>query len=61
MSLDLNCANFTDEGKGVEIPPKGSKTYPVHINAKSLKEYIQKGGDIIEIPVEESKEREEGR
>ena len=58
MDLDLNCANLSDKGNGVEIPPKNAKKYPIKVNAKSLKEYIVKGGEILVIPVE-GKEKEE--
>lgn len=52
MNLELNCANFVDEGKGIDFPPKNAKTYPTKINTRALKEYIQKGGEILAIPVE---------
>ena len=52
MNLELNCANFVDEGKGIDFPPKNAKTYPTKINTRALKEYIQKGGEIIAIPAE---------
>lgn len=58
MNLELNCANIIDEGKGIKIPPKNAKQYPIKIGVKSLKEYISKGGDVLVIPVENEKEQE---
>ena len=61
MNLELNCANFVDEGKGIDIPPKNAKKYPTKINIKALKEYIQKGGDILVIPAENGRKVENVR
>lgn len=61
MDLELNCANCIDEGKGISIPPKNAKKYPIKIGVKALKEYIQKGGDILVIPVEEERKVEQER
>ena len=58
MNLELNCANFVDEGKGIDIPPKNAKKYPIKINTKSLKEYKEKGGEILVIPVENGRKVE---
>lgn len=61
MNLELNCANCIDEGKGISIPPKNAKQYPTKIGVKSLKEYIEKGGEILVIPVEETRKVEQER
>ncbi len=58
MDLDLNCANLSDNGQGVEIPPKHAKQYPTKINAKAIKEYIAKGGEILVIPAEKDKKND---
>ena len=61
MNLELNCANFVDEGKGIDIPPKNAKTYPTKINTRALKDYIQKGGEILVITAENGREVENVR
>ena len=58
MDLDLNCANLSDNGKGVEIPPKNAKQYPNKINAKAIKEYIAKGGEVLVIPAEKGNNKD---
>lgn len=61
MNLELNCANVIEDGKGISIPPKNAKQYPTKIGVKALKEYIQKGGEILVIPVEEGRKVEQER
>lgn len=61
MNLELNCANFVDEGKGIDIPPKHAKKYPYKIGTKALKEYIKNGGEVLVIPVENGKKLENVR
>ena len=47
MTLDLNCANFYDEGKGkLNFPPKGAKKYSSSIDRKSIKE-LAKTSEIL--------------
>lgn len=58
MNLELNCASLTDEGKGITIPPEHAKKYPTKIGVKAIKEYIEKGGEIVDIPVEDGKKKE---
>jgi len=58
MDLNLNCANILDNGKGISIPPKNAKRYPIKVGVKALKEYIEKGGEILVIPVEGEKKQE---
>lgn len=52
MNLELNCANLTDEGKGISIPPEYAKKYPIQVGKKALRKYIEKGGETIDIPLE---------
>lgn len=61
MNLELNCANIIDEGKGISIPPENAKRYPKKIGVTALKEYIQKGGEILVIPVEDGRKIEQER
>ena len=43
MSLELNCANFSDKKTGELIfPPEGAKTYSSKIDKKNLKKSIAK-------------------
>ena len=58
MDLNLNCADIYDNGEGISIPPKNAKQYPVKVGVKALREYIEKGGEILVIPVENTKNLE---
>lgn len=52
MNLELNCAPIVDNCKEIDIPPKDAKTYPTEVGVKALKEYIEKGGEVLVIPAE---------
>ncbi len=51
MTLDLNCANFSDKkGKAPSFPPNGLKKHPVKVNRsyiKALKEKLGKEGKLV--------------
>lgn len=55
MNLELNCANVFDDGKGINIPPQNAKKYHIEVGPQALRAYIEKGGDIVVIPVENNK------
>ena len=61
MNLELNCAPIYDNGKGIDIPPKDAKKYPTKIGVKALKEYVEKGGEVLVIPVETERKIETER
>ena len=51
MTLDLNCAKFSDKkGKAPSFPPDGLKKHPVSVNrsyVKALKEKLGKTGTVV--------------
>ena len=49
MTLDLNCANFSDDNKSKApiIPPDGLKKHPVKLNRSAIKEAAEKLGKLV--------------
>ena len=59
--LELGVSVFAQKEKEIEFPPAATKKYPISISERALKEYIEKGGEILVIPVEDSREQSNKR
>ena len=55
INLELGFTVFSDDGKELSFPPLANAKYPVSISERALKEYIARGGAIIEVPAENGK------
>ena len=53
--LKLGVSVFAQKEKKIEFPPVATKKYPISISERALKEYIQRGGEVLVIPVESSR------
>lgn len=59
MTLNLNCANFYDEGRNsLAFPPKGLKKHPQDLNKASIRKAIKKGADKLVIPAHNTDNRD---
>ena len=49
MTLDLNCASFSDDNKskGPIIPPDGLKKHPCKVDRKSIKKELEKAEKVV--------------
>lgn len=59
MTLNLNCANFSDDkGNKLKFPPDGLKQHPQKLDKKSIREAIKRGEPtlVIAAPNTEAKD-----
>lgn len=56
-NLELGFTVFSQGEKERVFPPESTKKYPIGISERALREYIQKGGEVLVIPVEGGKDK----
>lgn len=55
IDFKLGFTAFSDDGEELNFPPLANAEYPISISERALREYIARGGAIIEVPVASGK------